>query len=94
MATLWISSVSSTVLPTPAPPKGATKDGFYDFTLHAPLTAITCVRLAKVIKSCKNKGTRKLRLRLPDGTVLEGWSPKDCYVNDSQIHYLAQDAGI
>jgi len=88
------ATVPPDVEPTPAPPKGATKDGFYDFTLHAPLTAITCVRLAKVIKSCKNKGTRKLRLRLPDGTVLEGWSPKDCYVNDSQFHYLAQDAGI
>ena len=81
-------------MPTFNPPKGNTPGGFYDFTLRASLTTITCVKLAKVIVACRNGGTRKLRLLLPDGTVLGGWSDEELIVNDQMFYWMAQQQGL
>jgi len=81
-------------MPTFNPPKGNQSGGFYDFTLRAPMTTITCVKLAKVIVACRNGGTRKLRLLLPDGTVLGGWSDGELIVNDQMFYWMAQQQGL
>jgi len=68
--------------------------GVFQFTLHARMSTITCVKLAEVIHACQNRGTRKLQLLLPDGTVLSGWSDGDVYVNNQQFYWWAQQAGL
>lgn len=78
------------------PPRGGKPGDFYDFTLKAPLTAPTCVALSEVIATCKGRGTRKLRLKLPDGSFLEGWGGDKggILVNDQQFYYLAEAKGL
>jgi len=100
-ATVVVKAPLLTLVPEPqvsefTPPKGLNSGGYYDFVLHAPLTVPTLHKLAVVIRACKNKGTRKLRLLLPDGTVLDGWwtGNGDCLVNDQQFYYLAHDAKL
>ncbi len=83
-----------TDVPTFDPPRGNTAGGAYEFVLHSPLTTITCVKLARIIKECRNGGTRKLRLRLPDGTALEGWAGEEIFVNDQQFYWMAQQQGL
>jgi DNA polymerase I-like protein with 3'-5' exonuclease and polymerase domains len=83
-------------LPEFQPPKGNEAGGYYDFTLRAPLTNLTCVTLARIIQECKNRGTRKLRILLPDGTVLDNWSSDgdDVFVNDQEFYWMAQRQGL
>ena len=62
--------------------------------MSAPLTTINCVKLAELIQSCRSGGTRKLRLLLPDGTMLEKWAEGAVFVNDTQFYYLAREKGL
>lgn len=79
----------------PKPPSGLKQGGIYEHTLQAPLTVMTVVKLAGVIKACKNGGTRILKLKLPSGIPLTGWDKgKDVFINDQQFHWLAQDKGL
>jgi hypothetical protein len=83
------------VAPVPSrapPPQFSTSDGFFDFVLNAPLTVPTIMRLAGIIAECQNRGTRKLRISLPDGTLLEGWTEdgKECLINDQQFYWAAK----
>jgi len=94
------STMASNAAPTPAPalnpepPRDGSGTGIYDYTVNATLNTLTCVKLAEVIAQCKGQGTRKLRLLLPDGMVLSGWSDGDCFVNDSQFYWTARAAGL
>jgi DNA polymerase I-like protein with 3'-5' exonuclease and polymerase domains len=75
-------------------PAGNVAGGYYDFEMSAPLTTINCVKLAELIQSCRSGGTRKLRLLLPDGTMLEKWAEGAVFVNDTQFYYLAREKGL
>ena len=66
----------------------------FEYRLNAELTPGTCAKLAEVILKCNSGGTHKLRLLLPDGTVLTGWSDVDIYVIPSQFYWTAQPAGL
>jgi len=93
-ATVEFQPPQLTDVPKFDPPRGNTAGGAYEFVLRSPLTTITCVKLARIIKECRNGGTRKLRLRLPDGTVLKGWTDEEILVNDTQFYVLAHHQGL
>lgn len=76
--------------PPPAMKAGET----YDFVLRGALTPGMCASLAEVIGSCQNGGTKKLRLLLPDGTVLSGWSDIDFFVIPDQFYWMATERGL
>ncbi len=83
-------SASTTPAATPQLAKGQT----YYHTVHGGLTVETMLQLAQVIHNCKGKGTRLLGLKLPDGTVLDGWTEEPVYINEQEFHIVAQHAGV
>jgi len=84
-------SSSSTLLP---PPQALKAGETYDFVLNAPMTPGNCVALAEVIASCQAGGTKKLRLLLPDGTILTGWSDTEFHINPDQFYWAARGRGL
>ena len=81
--------------PRQTEPTGALKSGdTYDFILGGDLTPKMCASLADVISHCQNGGTKKLRIKLSDGTVLTGWSDVDYYVIPNEFYYLAKARGL
>jgi len=78
---------SKTYLPT------VSQDTCY-FTLRSPLTPGVCSKLAEAICDPQVRGTKKLCLKLPDGTVLSGWADRDHYVNPFGFHFLASRLGL
>ena len=84
----------STSLTTPAVTQALGKGQTYFHTIYRSLTIETMDRLARVIHECKGRGTRQLGLKLPDGTILEGWAEETILINEQEFHYAAQRAGI
>lgn len=80
--------------PVQQPPRMMKSGDTYDFVLGVPLTPGSCADLSQVITACQAGGTKKLRLVLPDGTVLTGWSDTDCFVTPDQFYWKAKDAGL
>ena len=81
--------------PRRAPPSPHLKAGdTYDFPLKGELTPGTCAALAEVILACQTGGTKKLRLLLPDGTVLTGWSDMDHYIIPDKFYWKAEERGL
>lgn len=80
--------------PRRAPPPPLKAGDTYDFVLKAPLTPGTCANLADAILSCQTGGTKKLRLLLPDGTVLTGWSDTDHYIIPDKFYWKADELGL
>lgn len=70
------------------------KNGTYDFVLKGELTPGMCSALAEVIQSSEQGGFQKLRLMLPDGTELTGWSDTDHYVIPDKLYWLAESRGL
>jgi hypothetical protein len=87
-------AMAKTTLTTPAASPQLAKGEFYFHTIHRAITLETMNRLAQVIHECHGKGTRRLGLRLPDGTVLDGWSNGMVLVNEQEFHFAAQRAGV
>lgn len=87
----------STAAPAPPvqqPPRMMKSGDTYDFVLGVPLTPGVCADLAQVIVACQSGGTKKLRLLLPDGSVLTGWSDTDCFVTPDQFYWKAKETGL
>lgn len=80
--------------PAAHPPRAMKAGETFDFTLEAGLTPGVCVSLARVIIDCQAGGTKKLRLVLPDGTVLSGWSDQDFYVTPDEFYWAARRQGL
>ena len=79
--------------PPPSPPRGLKAGDTYKYVLQAPLTPLTCYRLAHIIHKCSGGGTRKLEIRLPDGSLMPGMENMDIMVNDQEFYWMArQDA--
>lgn len=79
------------------PPMGLKKGDEYIFELRGPLRYETVDELARVIIQCRGKGTRLLRIKLPDGTMLEELEPwKELFgdeavlVNESEFFWTAR----
>lgn len=82
------------VVPVYHPPSAMKSGETYDFTLRGALTPGMCANLAEVINACQHGGTKKLRLLLPDGTVLQGWSDTDYFIIPNQFYWQADARGL
>jgi len=62
--------------PSPASPPPASptvEGGDFIYKLEVPLTISVALKLAEVIRECRHKGTKRLRLLSAQGESLDGW---------------------
>jgi DNA polymerase I-like protein with 3'-5' exonuclease and polymerase domains len=68
------------------------------YHLQAPLTLTTVMKLADIIRQCRNGGSKVLRLKSIDGASLDRWSEAfghpEVKVSDQEFHILARSAGL
>lgn len=80
--------------PEPIPSTG----GDCVFRLEAPLTMTTILRLADVIRQCRDGGTKKLRVYSASGDSFDGWEElfghSEVRVSSQEFHILARAKGI
>lgn len=83
------------------PPVGLAKGDVYVFEVGSPLRYETVDDLARVILACRGRGTRLLRIKLPDGTMLNDLEPwrelfgdDEVVVNENEFFYTARARGL
>ena len=73
-------------------------EGMCVYKLDSPMTISSALRLADVIRQCRGKGTKRLKLLSPTGESLDGWmviaGHPEVLVSEQEFYILARAANL